>query len=97
MRIMYGSPDVCSSDLPPPLRGGPPPRSGEELERPLPVESRLNQSRQRTRRIGIFAEPHAPRQIGVAPRLDRALHSSEESRVGQECVCTCRSRWSPYL
>src|SRR3546814_12051976 len=21
---------------------------------------------------------------------------SEERRVGQECVCTCRSRWSPY-
>src|SRR3546814_16732671 len=21
---------------------------------------------------------------------------SEESRVGQECVSTCRSRWSPY-
>src|SRR3546814_15107990 len=22
---------------------------------------------------------------------------SEERRVGQECVSTCRSRWSPYL
>src|SRR3546814_10963277 len=22
--------------------------------------------------------------------------SSEERRVGQECVCTCRSRWSQY-
>src|SRR3546814_13800040 len=22
--------------------------------------------------------------------------SSEERRVGQECVSTCRSRWSPY-
>src|SRR3546814_16216120 len=21
---------------------------------------------------------------------------SEERRVGQECVCTCRLRWSPY-
>src|SRR3546814_10554366 len=25
-----------------------------------------------------------------------ALGSSEERRVGQECVSTCRSRWSPY-
>src|SRR3546814_14237957 len=25
------------------------------------------------------------------------LHRSEESRVGNECVSTCRSRWSPYL
>src|SRR3546814_13480632 len=24
------------------------------------------------------------------------LHSSEELRVGKECVSTCRSRWSPY-
>src|SRR3546814_12665113 len=22
-------------------------------------------------------------------------HRSEERRVGKECVCTCRSRWSP--
>src|SRR3546814_19167687 len=25
-----------------------------------------------------------------------AGESSEERRVGQECVSTCRSRWSPY-
>src|SRR3546814_10960712 len=24
------------------------------------------------------------------------VHRSEERRVGQECVSTCRSRWSPY-
>src|SRR3546814_17204625 len=24
------------------------------------------------------------------------FHRSEERRVGQECVSTCRSRWSPY-
>src|SRR3546814_15978022 len=24
------------------------------------------------------------------------LQRSEERRVGQECVSTCRSRWSPY-
>src|SRR3546814_18752641 len=23
-------------------------------------------------------------------------HRSEERRVGQECVSTCRSRWAPY-
>src|SRR3546814_17454212 len=23
-------------------------------------------------------------------------HRSEERRVGTGCVCTCRSRWSPY-
>src|SRR3546814_13856897 len=25
-----------------------------------------------------------------------ATRSSEERRVGKECVSTCRSRWSPY-
>src|SRR3546814_19140050 len=30
----------------------------------------------------------------VLMRLD--LVRSEESRVGKECVSTCRSRWSPY-
>src|SRR3546814_11840667 len=25
-----------------------------------------------------------------------AMWRSEERRVGQECVSTCRSRWSPY-
>src|SRR3546814_12231183 len=32
--------------------------------------------------------------IGLAP-FD-AGKRSEERRVGQECVSTCRSRWSPY-
>src|SRR3546814_11232195 len=30
----------------------------------------------------------------LAMRLDMAR--SAESRVGEECVSTCRSRWSPY-
>src|SRR3546814_20473561 len=32
--------------------------------------------------------------LGVA--RDDAAVSSEERRVGKECVSTCRSRWSPY-
>src|SRR3546814_11335117 len=28
--------------------------------------------------------------------LKAGLISSEERRVGKECVSTCRSRWSPY-
>src|SRR3546814_13137724 len=36
-------------------------------------------------------------RAGLAPRLRRAVEGrSEESRVGKECVSTCRSRWSPY-
>src|SRR3546814_16041536 len=29
------------------------------------------------------------------PQLDEFTDSSEERRVGKECVSTCRSRWSP--
>ena len=38
----------------------------------------------------------------VGPRVGYTLHGaqmldrSEERRVGKECVCWCRSRWSPY-
>src|SRR3546814_19800215 len=28
--------------------------------------------------------------------IDLPTSRSEERRVGKECVCTCRSRWSPY-
>src|SRR3546814_11444016 len=28
--------------------------------------------------------------------IEDAVASSEERRVGKECVSTCRSRWSPY-
>ena len=28
--------------------------------------------------------------------LSLALVRSEERRVGKECACLCRSRWSPY-
>src|SRR3546814_17258086 len=35
-------------------------------------------------------------------QVNRQFHApapnrSEESRVGKECVSTCRSRWSPYI
>src|SRR3546814_16964358 len=42
------------------------------------------------------------RSATVAAVGQAAMHSvltvkrSEESRVGKECVSTCRSRWSPY-
>src|SRR3546814_17264079 len=34
-----------------------------------------------------------PREIGAHPETGK---SSEERRVGKECVSTGRSRWSPY-
>src|SRR3546814_18333326 len=46
--------------------------------------------------------PHALDREDVALRVrdaggqDRVRERSEERRVGQACVSTCRSRWSPY-
>src|SRR3546814_17239191 len=39
---------------------------------------------------GILCDP----QIGCSKTL--GVFSSEERRVGKECVSTCRSRWSRY-
>src|SRR3546814_17926590 len=36
------------------------------------------------------------RDVSLRPRVDADEVRSEEGRVGQECVSTCRSRWSPY-
>src|SRR3546814_12890273 len=33
--------------------------------------------------------------LSMVPRTYRR-HRAEESRVGKECVSTCRYRWSPY-
>src|SRR3546814_14403318 len=41
-----------------------------------------------------------PRTVPMSPEtaalLTELVTSSEERRVGKECVSTCRSRWSPY-
>src|SRR3546814_2817856 len=41
-------------------------------------------------RLGFFRKAD---HLGVAAAFEVR---SEERRVGQECVSTCRSRWSPY-
>src|SRR3546814_14320307 len=35
--------------------------------------------------------------VGDGKGLQAGDVRSEESRVGKECVSTCRSRWAPYL
>src|SRR3546814_19907890 len=39
--------------------------------------------------------PPSRRIVSLSPGDGKRL-SSEERRVGKECVSTCRSRWSPY-
>src|SRR3546814_16026285 len=39
--------------------------------------------------------PDRPLFVGVIAKADVRMRS-DERRVGNECVSTCRSRWSPY-
>src|SRR3546814_15069894 len=80
MRISDWSSDVCSSDL---YVG----RTQASVTQPLlalkgfrRVALRPGERRRLTFTLG-------PRELAIR---------SEERRVGQECVSTCRSRWSPY-
>src|SRR3546814_6982416 len=95
MRISDWSSDVCSSDLP----GGRPcalrrqraenPAGGSALLEHRPAGTLCQRRNLRPGRIK-----------GAWPVRCRVVHEgldrSEERRVGKECVCTCRSRWSPY-
>src|SRR3546814_1127544 len=83
MRISDWSSDVCSSDLM--ARAG----SDNCTLRTIFAPSEL-----RTRYAPPFEPPLNLRSTAHRPLV--SLFSSEERRVGKECVSTCRSRWSPY-
>src|SRR3546814_3764323 len=82
MRISDWSSDVCSSDLPPPSFGKP------LWWRAVYREDVLLRTRSLLRDKTTMQLPDEIDTL-VARR-------SEERRVGQECVSTCRSRWWPY-
>src|SRR3546814_11024398 len=95
MRISDWSSDVCSSDLDHVLpRLNTPPRT-----------ARLLCSRRYVHHGGPFATSEPSSGYGRLARDSRpppaegppsvAYASSEERRVGKECVSTCRSRWPP--
>src|SRR3546814_10984507 len=96
MRISDWSSDVCSSDLEDPLAAG-------ELVRLSPL-GRLHQVVSHARvdeRLEVTVDPLGASQLELqhgqaALRRTHDVASSEERRVGQECVSTCRSRWSQY-
>src|SRR3546814_15049928 len=50
----------------------------------------------RTQSVRAFARNLAPLARPVLLWDERWSTRSEESRVGNECGSTCRSRWSPY-
>src|SRR3546814_20701753 len=95
LRISDWSSDVCSSDLR--LLGG------ARLVHGAGVAAGGGGAR---RRCGRRAVPGAAAGTGILDRgacmkilltgANGYVGRSEERRVGQECVSTCRSRWSPY-
>src|SRR3546814_11953315 len=105
MRISDWSSDVCSSDLG--LRGGLEPAKAHEDNAASHVPAggpqmdwdnlKVALAISRTGSLTQAAQMLGIDQSTAGPRLS-ALEgdSSEERRVGTECVSTCRSRWSPF-
>src|SRR3546814_20435918 len=101
MRISDWSSDVCSSDLPPPVRHGPGRR--RSARRTPRRRHRRDHEGQPVTTLELTFDPydydfHEDPYPTYAHLRARApvFHRSEERRVGKECVSTCRSRWSPY-
>src|SRR3546814_15171425 len=94
MRISDWSSDVCSSDL---LLFRPGQRLGLVLHRQYAVADGDAVHAERHQAPRAFVRHHFE-MIGFAAdhHADGDEARSEERRVGQEWVSTCRSRWSPY-
>src|SRR3546814_3894693 len=93
MRISDWSSDVCSSDL----RGGIQQQVDQVVVQQVDlvdVEDAAVRLREQTGFVRADALRQRPLQV---ERPDEAVLGcrSEERRVGQECVSTCSSRWSP--
>src|SRR3546814_12279540 len=97
MRISDWSSYVCSSDLRPPPATGPP--SAQPLEGPmLAAYLQLAGAMILAGATVAAAKPVvAVLTVYVFGALRFAIDAarSEERRVGNECVSTCSSRWSP--
>src|SRR3546814_17203802 len=99
MRISDWSSDVCSSDL---VRGDlfvlPPTGDFDELLRRLKTNPDFlrfaSETRLREAELRLAATLRKP-DLTLSAGVRRLEQSSEERRVGKECVRTCRSRWWP--
>src|SRR3546814_7228609 len=84
MRISDWSSDVCSSDLVAAL-------GGFGIARWTASEPAATGAAS-----GNAAAPAEEEKTPDTVTMTAQAISSEERREGQECVSTCRSRWSPY-
>src|SRR3546814_16227450 len=85
VRISDWSSDVCSSDLSAQLCS-----TARALALPWSAFSFTSWKASNISRVFFRASP------AMAPTSVSSSSRSEGRRVGQECVSTCRSRWSPY-
>src|SRR3546814_11488806 len=91
MRISDWSSDVCSSDLVFTIAHGDGTGwAGSALVNVPIIQDQLAIS-------GSYSRRETPGYIDNILTGEKDVNDrSEESRVGKECVSTCRSRWSPY-
>src|SRR3546814_18535401 len=102
MRISDWSSDVCSSDLFHPVgfdqhkagAAGLLGYDGNAMIENLDTSVRLIAVGASLLLLTLLLVGKVRRPIKIA--LGGLLIRSEERRVGEECVTTCRSRWSPY-
>src|SRR3546814_14027016 len=100
MRISDWSSDVCSSDLNRP-------HAYDETQKMPDIDLLI--PRDASAKLRAYGEASRQNEFPVTvetvdayidwrPNDERSYlsHRSEERRVGNECVSTCRSRWSPY-
>src|SRR3546814_11878255 len=103
MRISDWSSDVCSSDLHTLIAAGLSPLAVAGVFS-LDVKADEGAVLELAEALGVPArffaaatlEAETPRLASPSELVFREVGSSEERRVGKECVSTCRSRWSPY-
>src|SRR3546814_12380784 len=102
MRISDWSSDVCSSDLLAPRLGADahPVDRGMRGQRAVGLDRDLEAARveRRDQRVIDLEHRLAPGEHDETMRVRRAPETlrSEERRVGQESVSTCRSQWVPF-
>src|SRR3546814_12944340 len=98
MRISDWSSDVCSSDLHRPgLHRAFDDRLAQPRPAEIPVDDAADEERGGHRERGALGRgDDAAEDAAQDDEMQRERPRSEERRVGNECVSTCRSRWSPY-
>src|SRR3546814_12989597 len=98
MRISDWSSDVCSSDLwAQSVDFTEDHRIGKEILTGVADQYRKlrNTFRYLLGALEGFSEEERITDVSAMPELERYMLRSDERRVGNECVSTCRSRWSP--